>query len=116
MHDYQRDNRFRSAERLRKRNEYLKVQNRGDRSDGDRFVLYTHPNHCEWPRLGVTVSRKVGSAVERNWWKRRIREIFRTSKRHFPGGHDYVVIVKAEADREAFDRLKQELLGLVGSD
>lgn len=46
------------------------------------------------PRLGVSVSRRVGNAVVRNGWKRRVREAFRRVRRRMPPA-DYVVVVKA---------------------
>jgi len=45
-------------------------------------------------RLGLSVSRRVGSAVARHQWKRRIREAFRLSQHNLPSGHDFVVVVR----------------------
>ncbi len=45
-------------------------------------------------RLGLSVSRRVGAAVERHHWKRRLREAFRLSQRDLPAGFDYVVVVR----------------------
>ncbi len=49
------------------------------------------------PRLGLTVSRKVGNAVVRNRVKRRIREWYRRARADFPEGGDLVVIARPEA-------------------
>lgn len=46
------------------------------------------------PRLGITVSRKVGNAVVRNRAKRLIREAFRATRSLWPADVDLVVIVK----------------------
>jgi ribonuclease P protein component len=107
------DERLRKTERLRKRPEFLKTQRKGTRRAGKYFIVYGRPTDRQWSRLGVTASRKVGNAMVRNWWKRRVREIFRRNKADIPTGYDFVVIVKASGDRDDFDILSRELLGLM---
>ena len=46
-------------------------------------------------RLGISVSRRIGNAVVRNAWKRRLREAFRMVRRRIPSGHDYLVVVRS---------------------
>lgn len=64
-------------------------------------------------RLGVTVTRKVGSAVVRNRVKRMIREAFRTQQWDLPTGLDVVVVARREAIDASFPEIKQELLDAV---
>lgn len=63
--------------------------------------------------MGLTLSRKVGNAVRRNRWKRRIREIFRRNKDEFPKGYDFVVIVRKQvrdAEEPDFLSLRDDLI------
>jgi ribonuclease P protein component len=60
------------------------------------FTLYGAANDAEHPRIGITVSRRVGNAVQRNRWKRRIRESFRLSQAQLPA-LDFVCIARAPA-------------------
>jgi ribonuclease P protein component len=52
-------------------------------ADG-QLRMYAVANDLGYPRLGLTVSRKVGGAVERNRWKRAIRETFRLVQHEMP--------------------------------
>lgn len=110
---FEDDERLRKAERLRKRPEFLKTQRKGSRRANKHFIVYGRPNGREWSRLGVTACRKVGKATVRNWWKRRVREIFRRNKAEIPRGYDFVVIVKASGQQDALDVLRREMVGLM---
>ena len=48
-------------------------------------------------RLGVSVSRKVGGAVQRNAVKRTLREAFWAQRDRLPAGHDFVVVARPDA-------------------
>jgi ribonuclease P protein component len=65
-------------------------------------------------RVGFTVSKKVGNAVERNRVRRRLREIVRLSAAgRLRAGHDYVLIGRRAALNLPFDRLVEEFAGAV---
>lgn len=99
-----RDEGFPGSSRLKERRQFLETRRRGRRAEGRWLVVYAAPNELGFPRLGVTVTRKVGNAVVRNHWKRRLREIFRRNKEWF-GTNDVVLIVKSGAKTPAFEEL-----------
>jgi ribonuclease P protein component len=58
------------------------------------IVIFAIPNELGHPRLGLSVSRRVGTAVKRNRIKRLIREAFRLMQHDLPSGYDLVVVVR----------------------
>lgn len=83
--------------RLRRRAEFLAVQDTGARINADCLLVVWKRNAVGGTRLGLTVSSKVGPAVVRNRIRRHLREFFRKHKTEFPLGVDVVVIARTSA-------------------
>jgi ribonuclease P protein component len=109
--------------RLSRSAEFERVYRQG-RSVGNRFlVLYTFPRAgasatADGPRLGLSVSRKVGGAVDRNRVKRLLREAFAAEGERVPADHDVVLVARPEArdlaEREGLEGVRRALGELVG--
>jgi ribonuclease P protein component len=80
--------------RLRRRAEFLAVQDTGARINADCVLVVWKRNAVGGTRLGLTVSSKVGPAVVRNRIRRHLRE---THQKEFPPGVDVVVIARTSA-------------------
>ena len=104
--------RFERHERLRRSDEFRRVQRGGLRCAGEFVVVLGKRGEQAWTRIGLTVSRKVGKAVIRNRVKRRLREIFRRNKSHFPPAMDLVLIARPAAASAKFGALEEEVLRL----
>jgi ribonuclease P protein component len=111
--------------RLSRSAEFERVYRRG-RSHGNRFlVLHVFPRGDEGPapelgaapRLGLSVSRRVGGAVERNLVKRLLREAFAAECPRLPTGQDVVVVARPGAhdlaEREGLAGVREALAELV---
>ncbi|MBM4313895.1 MAG: ribonuclease P protein component [Deltaproteobacteria bacterium] len=85
---------FGKRERIRNRQDYLRIYEQGTRRHSQRFTIITCRNPTGIRRLGMTVSKKAGNAVERNRIKRLLREFFRLNKLRLPAAQDIVIIAK----------------------
>ena len=85
----------------------------GARAPASAFVLQTRKRDDDGPaRIGFTVSKKVGNAVERNRVRRRLRDVVRRSAA-LPSatGHDYVLIGRRAALTVPFERMLADFAG-----
>jgi ribonuclease P protein component len=111
---------FGPADRLHRRAEYLRLQKIGVRHQTAHFVMYAGTlaevdcspvRSLPRSRLGMTVSRRIGSAVVRNRTRRRVRECYRLKLRSmFPEGTALIVIARAGAGELKSPAIAGELI------
>lgn len=107
--------------RLSRSADFDRVFRQGRSHAGRELVLYVFPRGDatagDAPRLGLSVSRKVGGAVDRNRVKRLLREAFDLEADRLPAGTDVVVVARHEAnalaEREGLDGIRRALAELV---
>ncbi|MDW5593253.1 ribonuclease P protein component [Conexibacter stalactiti] len=104
--------------RLSRSAEFDRVFRQGRSLANRVLVLYAFPRSEEGePRLGVSVSRRVGGAVERNHVKRLLREAFQQESAALPAGIDVVVVARPEAravaERDGLEGIRSALAELI---
>jgi len=102
------------AGRLSRSAEFQRVYRQGRSHANRHLVLYAFQSpSAEGARLGLSVSRKVGGAVERNRVKRLLREAFASVRPELPSDHDVVVVARPAAlelaEREGLEGMRSAL-------
>jgi ribonuclease P protein component len=100
---------FPKSARLLARKEFLLLQNHGKRRHCPHFVLLLSPAKGERSRLGVTVTRRFGNAVQRNRMKRLLREFFRANKEKIVPPQDILIIPRIGAHRLTLNLITKEI-------
>jgi ribonuclease P protein component len=91
--------------RLSRSAEFERVYRQGRSVANRHLVLYSFPTGSDGdPRVGLSVSRRVGGAVERNQVKRLLRESFASLEADLAAGHDLVVVARPDASDLAAER------------
>lgn len=110
--DTSRDYRFRREMRLTRPEQFARLRNEGIAKYAGPLRVAGAPNGLPHNRLGLAISRRVGSAVRRNRVKRMIREAFRLEQHDLPTGYDLSVGAKAH-ERATLDDYRRWLSNAV---
>ncbi len=90
--------------------DFERVYRQGAAYRGELFSVHAFPNEFGTPRLGLSVSRRVGNAVKRNTVRRKLREIFYSMLPEIPEDLDLVVSARPAAAEATFRELSEEFL------
>jgi len=107
---------FPKCERLRKRSDFIRVEaKKTSRIVTKHLVILVAANSKDHARIGITVSKRIGTAVKRNRYKRLLREIYRRHKEIFPSGYDFVLIARKQDSIAHHENLFDEIVHALGS-
>lgn len=105
---------MKKAYRVKKNEQFQEIIKKGTSKSNACFVMYYAPNQLEHDRVGISVGKKIGNAVERNKVKRQVRmmigDLF-----SFKTGYDYVLIVRTNYNNFSFQENRMKLSNLYDS-
>ncbi len=77
------------------------------------FVIYYRKNNLKYDRFGISVGKKIGNAVIRNKYKRKIRSILDIYRKDYVNFEDYIIIIRNRALNLNYEQLKNSLINLL---
>jgi len=95
--------------RLKERSDFRRIYQRGRSLACPYFVVYYRSSSHPVPRLGFSVSKKLGNAVTRNRQRRRLAELCRHNAELFAPRKDYVFIIRNQMKRATYSQLEAAL-------
>ena len=98
---------------VKEKKDFEKIINNNTFNKNKSFVVYNIENNLKYNRYGISVSKKLGNAVFRNKYKRKIRSIIDNYKKDYNISKDYIIILRRGAIKLTFKELSEELLKLL---
>ena len=95
--------------------DFEKIMEKGYLKKSSSYVIYSMENEYNYDRYGISVSKKIGNAVFRNKYKRKIRFIIDNYKKNYINGKDYIIILRKGAIEKTYSELEQEFFQLMNS-
>ena len=100
---------LRRYEKIKKSTDFAAIYKNGVRKESLHFKIALLANNLSWSRLGITVGKKTGGSVQRNYIKRCVREYFRHHKLVLPAASDIVFTAKSGADHMKYTDMAIEI-------
>jgi len=97
---------------LKKNHEFKRLYNKGKSAASQCAVVYCRRNGRQENRLGVTVSTKLGGAVQRNRIRRRLKEVYRLNEEKLYAGYDIVLVARMKSRYAGFGELVSSVMSL----
>lgn len=85
----------------------------GRRIKNKSFIIYSIENNLPYDRYGVSVGKKLGNAVYRNRYKRKIRAIIDNYKKLYINNKDYIIILRGSTEEKNYQELNKDFLSLM---
>ncbi len=92
--------------------EFENIISTGQQVKNKNFIIYYKKNNEQKTRFGISVGKKLGNAVFRNKYKRKIRAIIDNNKNDCLKGYDYIIILRGSADTPKYNELNTAYISL----
>ena len=97
---------------LKKNHEFKRLYTKGKNAASKYVAVYSRRNNMPENRLGITVSTKLGGAVQRNRIRRRLKEIYRQNESMLASGYDIVIVARMRSRIAGFKELESSVINI----
>jgi ribonuclease P protein component len=97
---------------LKKNHEFKRLYNKGKSAASQCAAVYYRRNGRSENRLGITVSTKLGGAVQRNRVRRRLKEIYRLNEEKLSKGFDIVIVARVRSRFVGYSELESSVISV----
>ena len=98
---------------VKKKYEFENIIKTGKSFKNKYYVVFYKDNNLDKYRFGISVGKKIGNAVCRNKYKRKIRNIIDANKKYYQKNKDYIIIIRKPCIGVDFNTLEKEFLKLI---
>jgi len=98
---------------VKNQRDFDKIINNGNVKKNRSFIIYSINNNLPYDRFGITVGKKLGNAVFRNKYKRKIRAIIDNYKKDYINNKDYIIMLRRSAIDKKYLELNKDFLSLM---
>ena len=98
---------------VKENKDFEKIINEGKLRKNRSFLVYSLDNNLTYNKYGISVSKKLGNAVFRNKYKRKIRAIIDNCKKDYNIGKNYIIITRKGALDKNYQELNNDLSNLI---
>lgn len=95
--------------------EFENIIQQGSVKKNNSFVIYSLNNNLSYDKFGISVGKKIGNAVVRNKYKRKIRSIIDKYKKNYVKSADYIIILRRGAEEKSYQELENDFFKLMQS-
>lgn len=94
---------------IKRNGDFIRMYRRAKSQTGSVLVTYCAKNRLEHNRIGITVSKKIGGAVERNRAKRLIRAAYTELELQLPQGYDFLFVARTRTTRCKMQQVRETM-------
>lgn len=98
---------------VKENKDFEKIIKEGKLRKNRSFLVYSLDNNLTYNKYGISVSKKLGNAVFRNKYKRKIRSIIDNLKKDYNIGKNYIIITRKGALDKNYQELNNDLSNLI---